>query len=509
MLAGASILLAGVCLVRFAEDRSWRRAAKRFAAAAGLEPGRPGGASETSLEPAGDLTMALAISEAMETRPRPVSEELLKGARGRMIEAAALRPGWAGHRYLLGLCDDDPVGERARRVLLLAARAAPGASEAWTALARADLAAWPALPAAAREATGEVFRHAMESEEFVSNEYAGVESALGADRARSHLPEDAGVLFAAAGSLAERGDVPGAGSLMARGQTAERRERERELDELERRQRLGDVEGLRRGCRAWFDRHPFREQDDAEGRRQLMRLLALWPNDRFGTWTRDPRARLVRFFLEGRLSKVPAETLLRTIDSLTGVPDPARARVMLAAGKPGPAQAFARAAIFSPEWDAYFLELSRAHLAAGRISEASAAMAKLSFGAREACEGLLARRDIARALRDGAAAAAIEEKISTMREPPLEDLAARGSLPICIDPEWSRGRLLQLASPPGPPALVAWGWDGGRAGTISLAGGWSSVDVPLDGLSGRRTLWASFLAGGAGRSLQAFLRESP
>jgi hypothetical protein len=499
IFSGASILLAGVCLARFVEDQAWRRAARRYAAAAGLEPGRPGGA-EISHEPAGDLAAAQAFLATLKRPSPPVSGEWRRMARDSMLEAAALRPGWAEHRHLLGLSDDEPSGERARRVLLLAARAAPGAIDYWTALARADLGAWPALPAAARAAAVEVFRRAVESEDFVSDEYAAVEAALGSHPARALLPENPGVLSAAAGSLAERGDIPGAASLMMRGQAAERSERERELADLERRELLGDADGLRRRCGVWFERHPFREQDDAEGRRQLARLLALWPNDRFGSWARDPRARLVRFFLDGRLSALPADPLLRTIESLTGVPDAVRARVMLASGRVGTAQTLARGAIFSPDWDAYFLELARIQLEAGKISEAGSALSKLSFGAREGCEALLARRSIARALEDATAAVAIEKRISAMREPPPEDLAARGSLSVCVDPEWSRDRLLRLVAPPGPPALLAWGWDGGRAGVVSLPERGGTVLVPLTVFAGQRTLWVSFLAG-AGRPL--------
>jgi hypothetical protein len=505
-LVAASILFAGVCLVRFAQDRSLRRSAARFAAAAGLDSDRPGGAVKVSVEPAGDLAAGLTVSAVLGQPGSRVSGKVRAGALALMLDAAAVRPGWADHRFWIGL--SDAAGERSRRVLRLAAGAAPGRSDLWATLARADLAAWPALSAAARSESVEVLGQAMKSEEFVSSEYATIEAALGSGRARSLLPEDAGVLSAAAGSLAERSDLPGAADLLARADVAERRDRGRDLDEIERHRRLEDVEGSRRRCRAWFEEHPFSEQDDAEGRRQLARLLALWPDDRFGSWSRDPRARLARFFLDGRLSDVPAETLLRTLDLLTGVPDAVRARVLLAAGRLAPAQALARGAIVSNDWDAYFLDLSRRQLAAGDVSEASAALTRLSLGARDGCEALLARRGVARALEDVIGASAIEARLAPMRDPPPEDLASRGSLPICVDPEWSRGRFLEVVAAPGHSALLAWGWNGGRAATLLLPAEGGSFVVPLDSFSGRRTLWASFLAGDASRSLHPLLKTA-
>ena len=123
---------------------------------------------------------------------------------------------------------------------------------------------------------------------------------LGRSRAVALLPEDAEVLNAAAGEpRADRATSPAPPAARARGGGRASGAR-RGSSGLERRARLGDVEGLRCGLPVVVRRHPLAELDDAEGHRQLSRLLALWPDNRFGSWPRDRRARIVRFFLEGR-----------------------------------------------------------------------------------------------------------------------------------------------------------------------------------------------------------------
>ena len=138
---------------------------------------------------------------------------------------------------------------------------------------------------------------------------------------------------------------------------------------------------------------------------------------------------------------------------------------------------------------------------AGLRKELGATHVEADLATREGCEALLTRRSLARALPDEAAAAAIEGKLAAMREPSPVDLAARGSLPVCVDPEWNGGRRLRLVAPPGPAALLAWGWDGGRAGVLALPERDVMIAVPLSRLPGRREFWVSFLAGGDGRPI--------
>jgi hypothetical protein len=503
LLALCALLAAAATAARYTQDLRLRREAERFVRAEGLADRYPGEGRAISLEPAGDLAAGLAVSAAVSkpvapARPLPVARQL-------MLEAVSCRPGWAYHRYLLALSDGAP-GARSRRILQLAADAAPGLDVIWSRLGKAVLAG-DRSPEALADAR-EILRRALLDEEFVSSEFSEIARSLGLSHAVNLLPEDAAVLQAAAANLAERDELPGAALVLERAEKAERREREDELRDLERRRGLNDVEGLRRGCIAWFDNHPHSQLDDAAGRHQLARLLALWPDDRLGSWGRDRRARLVRFFLEGRARDVQGKTLARTIDSLVGVPGAVRAHVDLLAGRPSPALDPGAVARDSLEWDPYFLELGRRDLAAGRVSEARGEIERLSLGAREGCEGLLLRRAVALSVGDPELAADAERRLAQLRDPPETDWASKGELSLCVDPVWSRGRRLDVEVGPGSPAILSWGWDAGRAGTVLVPGEAASFRVPLDSLTGRRTLWVSFLAGGTQRTLHAFLRET-
>lgn len=503
------LLAAGAPLARYTQDLGLRHAAQRFAEAAELGRIRPESAQAMSLEPAGDLAIGIAVSEAIRRSSPAASPETLRRARDLMLGAVAARPGWAYHRYLLGLADAAGPGDRSRRTLRLAAQAAPGMDAMWSSLGRAELAAWPDLSPSARSEASDAFRRALRDEDFAASEFTAIATALGSPRAMALLPEESAILDAAAGSLAENGDVAGAAQLLARAEKADRVERDQGLSKLDRLRQLGDLEALRTGCRAWLDRHPFTRFDDAAGRKQLARLLALWPNDRFGSWSGDPRARLVRFFLDGRAAGMEPEILVRTVESLTGVPEAVRARVQLAAGNLAAAQDLARGAglVASPDWDPYLLALSTRELSAGKIVEARATLARLSLAARDQCEALLLRRALARALGDGEELATAERRLAALREVSPEDWAPRGTLSICIDPEWSAGRRLDVTIGPGSPVILAYGWDGGRLQTLYFPSGGSVFSVALAGLSGRHDLWASFLVGSGGRSLHASIRE--
>jgi hypothetical protein len=154
------------------------------------------------------------------------------------------------------------------------------------------------------------------------------------------------------------------------------------------------------------------------------------------------------------------------------------------------------------------LELARHELGAGRIAEAARALEDLAPGAGDTCDALLLRREIGRRLGDSAESDAAERRLAPLRDPAAEDWSSRGSLSICVDPQWSEGRYLEVVVGAGAPALLTWGWDAGRAGAVSLPPEETSVKAPLQGLSGARMLWVSFLVGGQGRTLHALLRRA-
>jgi hypothetical protein len=509
LLTGLCLLAAGVTIARYVDDSRTRRAALRFARAAAVEKVSPDEESALASEPAGDLAVAAAVSAVLASG-RSVPSEVLSSGTALVAQAAAERPGWAYHRYLLARTDAAAPGERSRRTLRLAATGAPGMDTIWSALARADLASWSSLTPAERAEAPEIFRLAFRDETLVEAELPSVAVLLGQSRALSLLPDETGSLNAAAGVLAERGDAPGAARLLSRAEAAERREREQGLVELERRALLGDLKGLYEGCGVWFEKHPFEDLDDVDGRQQIARLLALWPDIRFGSWSKDRRARLIRFFLEGRTSSVSAEALLRSIESLSGVPEAVRARVYVLAGNIAGAQALAQGA--GPpatfEWDPYTLELGRRSLAAGKPAEARAALAGLSLSARDGCEATLLRRDLARAMQDAVELAAAEARLAELEQRVSEKQNSGGAIEVCVDPARASTGALEVAVGPGSPALIAFGFDGGRAGAASFPADGGSFRLALSGLAGRHRLWTSFLLGDRDRSLHACLKGS-
>jgi hypothetical protein len=48
------------------------------------------------------------------------------------------------------------------------------------------------------------------------------------------------------------------------------------------------------------------------------------------------------------------------------------------------------------------------------------------------------------------------------------------------------------------PAVVSFGWDGGRLGTVVVERS-ASISVPISGLRGRRTFWTRSVSGGTAR----------
>jgi len=507
LLAFAGAILSAA---RYARDASLRREAEALAPRPRSEATKGIDSKTLALEPAWDLAADDIVTEAVLGRDAAASPAFLPRASRLMRRAAASRPGWPVHWYLLALCDEPKSGERPRRVLKQTVQDAPGFEPAWKALARSEMDAWSRLSAAERSEAENSVKLAARDASFVELEFPRMVGILGADRAAALLPEDSEVLESAAASLAQTGDVRGAASLLSRADLADRREIAKEIEALERRRSLGDVEGLRRGCIACFDRHPLEGLDDPEGRRALAKLLSLWPDDRFGSWSRDRRARIVKFFLDGRQSDVPPEALRRAVGALTGVPDAVRARVEVLAGNLAEARAIARASASSasPDWRAYALELARNELGAGRIAEAARSLEDLAPGAGDTCDALLLRREIGRRLGDSAESDAAERRLAVLRDPAAEDWSSRGSLSICVDPQWSEGRYLEVVVGAGAPALLTWGWDAGRAGAVSLPPEETSVKAPLQGLSGARMLWVSFLVGGQGRTLHTLLRRA-
>ena len=534
-IAGILFLFAALAsMALYASDRSSRASVERFVQRFGIDRRHPADVEAMALEPAGDLASAMVVTSEFrpgrtaegEGRaegdsstsgyPQPSADEI-RASLDSILDAVAFRPGWPSHRYVLGLVEFASArlgGERSGPVRLWdvalrqAITAAPGMDDAWTALGEADLSFWGDLLPAERARAVDVFRRCFRTEEFVTSHFRDVEVAMGRQGAVDLLPDDPDVLEVAAGMLAEDADVQGASGLLSRLDKAERRERAEDLRRLEQRKRRGDVDSLRVQCREWFDQHPFGDFDDPVGRREVARLLELWPDDRFGSWARDRRGRLVRFFLDGRESDAPGVALLRAIESLTGVPDAVRARVLLQAGDLSGARSLAGRARDrdSSDWDSFYVGWARWEANHRNPIEARAALRQVSLTGRGSCDALILRREIGKALGDADEARVAEDLIATLRMAPSDEWSARGRVSLCLDPEWTAGRRLEIGVGEGQPAILSFGWAGGRAGTVSLSAEPSRIDVPLSGVSGARDFWVSYLVGGA-RPLHVALRQ--
>jgi hypothetical protein len=519
-LGGVALLLALASVWQYARDRRDRELALRIlrSASPAAATSAPG---EIANAPAADLASAAAVTQALSNATAPGaaggSGPLLREARDRMVSAIRTRPGSADHRYLLGLVELQSARgsggrlETARwaRTLRLAAEAAPGTDAPWLALCEGSLVFWKALPPSSRQEAPEVFRRCFRRPSFVATRFRPVAAAIGASDALALLPDESRSLGAAAHALIEGGDVEGSSLLLSRSERADRRERADDLLELEGLRRRGDVAALRAGCRVWFDRHPFGFFDDAAGRSQVARLLEVWPKDPAGPWDEDPRGELVRFFLDGRDRSVGPRTLFGALQSLTGVPGVVQARVLLIArDRAGAEKLAASAGEPAPiEWAPYFVELASRELREGRLEGARDAAAKLSPAAREECEALLVRRDIARRLAKADELGAIEKMLGPLCLPPPGDWSSRGAVSLCLDPESAAGDSVRVRVGSGAATLLSYGWDGGRLLTASLPSRSVDFRVPLAGRAGRHTLWASF--SGPVRSLEASSEPAP
>ena len=286
-----------------------------------------------------DLAAAIAVRAALsDTDASPPSvpgvrarEEEIAAARDLALDAAATRPGWAYHRFLLGRLDvwgrgiaREPSAPAIRDTwatpLRLAAVGAPGVDEIWSALGQTYLENWQKLSSSQRSEAIPVLRRALQDPRFVSARFLALSAAVGRDEAMGLLPENPDLLRAAADSFSLQGDLTAVAALLGRLDTAERKARATDLARIEGRFRARDQNGLRTACADWAAEHPTSELDDPAGRAQAARVLELWPGDRGGPWEGDPRADLVRFFLDGRESAVSAANSLADARRALGRP---------------------------------------------------------------------------------------------------------------------------------------------------------------------------------------------
>lgn len=386
----------------------------------------------------------------------------------------------------------------------LAATASPGLDAIWSAFATMSLESWPKLSSPDRSAAVPVFQRALQDPRFVSAQFSRLSEAVGREQAISLLPESPELLRAAAEALTSSGDLQAAAALLGRSDAARRKSSAAQLAKIEERFRMRDRNGLRTACIEWASENVVAGLDEPDRRAEAARVLELWPGDRGGPWDTDPRADLLRFFLDGRESSVDAATLSRTVDALSDVPDSVRARIKLRAGDLLGAEELAGRPENegSPDWTLYYIDLARFFLKQGRAREARGALDMLSQSSRDDCDALIARRDVAVALQDQPEISLVASRLDAQRygsRGPASE-AAGGTLTLCVDPSSAASQAVNLRLIPQAPAIVQYGWGASHLATVFLPGE-RVLSIPLAGLSGRRELTVRSVAGGPVRAL--------
>jgi hypothetical protein len=525
--------------VRYASDVFGRRAAERFLVDFDVTARRPAEAATIPYAPSADLAANLVADIALEDALGTVSlgdmtpdmrdrwlravervDDELIAARDIALTSASERPGWAYHWAMLGRVvytaqrrrEDAPTDAEAREwqtPMAASMRYAPGDFSNTTLAASAYLEMWPFLGDHARNEGMHTIRRALLDATFAARELIFVLGVLGRDETVSLLPNEPHTLRAAVNALAGNGDMAGATAVYRRWETAEWSSRSADLGEIERRAQMNDVEALRSMTSDWLARHPASDFDTAEGRRQVMRVLQLSVNDHIGSWSGDARAAAVSFLLDGRVT--PSRThqgiettpggfaIANAVSALTAVPEPIRARAHLLSGDIYDAEAiFQRSdTAGSFEWTPFLVDLATYRLSQEMPDAARAALESLAPAARNECNALIAGRDVARATGAKNREQEIAALLPSLDAPIAASQWSRdGSLTLCVDPDLASARQLTTVLGAQQPALIEFGWNGGRRGTLPIPAGRTALVVPLTGLSGRSRFYVRAVAGG-------------
>ena len=500
---------AGIAWMLYASDARARTAAHQFVDRYHVAERYPAHAATIALASTADLANEIAADVALQDISGSVDlsrvdaalrqlwissvarfDDELADARGLLVEAVRLRPGWAFNRALLGELEF----LRARRQMAL-----PGATERWFVPLRsamsdspgeesfasfagsALLEAWPYVGATHRGETMPIFRRALRDPQFVQRSYLLLIDVAGHDAVFAALPESAPSIRFAIDAEAEVGDVDAVARLFPRWERVEWKARVDDLAAVRERERLADLPGAKGKAILWLTRHAIHDFDTPAGWRQLSELLAAWPHEP-GTWRSDPRADIIQFLLEGRTRGVDGRAIRDAAALLAEVPPAVAARAALLAGDRFNAERIARgsATTGSFEWTDFYVDLAMERLAAGDRTEAAAALALVAPAARGECDVAIARAAI-----DGRTSAA------ATTDPVASWTGLR--VPLCLA---RNGRVVEALVDAASPAVVSFGWDDGRYGTLRLKAGANRIPIPTDGRAGRHVFFLRRVTGG-------------
>jgi len=406
-------------------------------------------------------------------------DEQLAQAADLTLDAMTLRPGWPYHPALLGQL----VYTRDARALapsivtqsnrwIVPLRVATAASSnddvLWQFTALAYLQTWPDLGSKHENATT-VFRRAFEDVDFVRATFGSATQIIGTDAAIENLPEAPKPLWAAFDQLAMGGDMEHAWRVHQRWDAAEWKQRALDLASIEQAASRRDVEIVRARCAAWTRDHSVWDYDTPAAHAQAARLLELWPVSDNGKWSSDERADVIRYFISGRRA-VNGALLVHTADTVSGVPESTQAQLHVLASDISGAELIAKRSesFGSFEWKPYVFELSRYWLNKGDREKARTVLAKLPAAARDECDAV-------------ALAGGERPEPSALRV----DLKDRIDVSVCVTRP--SGTLLRF-TPREASAIVDYGWDGARAGSVPVVAQGPGVDVMLPVAVGQRTI---------------------
>lgn len=513
LVAAVCLALSTVAVLQYLRDQRLRAPATEFIERFNLNERRPSHAetirrvptADLAYEVAGDVAVADALGEIPLSRLTDVERELWLRDIGRVEEelaeaerlllvGMAERPGWAYHRSLLGVIDfvrDEGATPRWFQTLDLAIKRSPGDFFLRTFAGYGMLDSWDNLTDAGKAKAEGIFRAALANRDFVSNSYLAVVDLLGPGRAAALIPDSPASLDAALKSHAEQGDAVRAAPLYLRWEKAEWRAREADLEAIQSRSRLNDFDGLQQACELWLRRHPAHGFDTAAGRAQAAKVLDLCPS--FPTrWRSDGnRAELVRYFMNGRLQHVKPRVLSDALAGISDVPRSDAAAVALSAGDLYQAEELAASALEDPlGWTSYFVALARFHLGKDDPEAAEAAIGRISPAARRECEVALVRRAV-----DEAAGRQTDLEPGIFLRFYPSPFWSEAGVPICIDPDAKPERLTVYMEVEDVPALVSYGFDGGRSRTRLLAPGRRQIQLPLENREGRHFFSYKVIAG--------------
>ena len=351
----------------------------------------------------------------------------------------------------------------------------------------------PALRVEALEA----IRIAFLDTAFVARHVGTAVDLMGEETVVGLLPDRAEPIRTLAAALADR-SLDQSKRLLDRADLAERGERAAALRRLEELDRRGDKKAVSEGCAATAAAYPAERFDDREGRQETARVLELWPTEP-GAWESDPRASLVRFLLDGSEDAPNGRRFAAPPPHCRTYPLPSAQKFfcLRATGREPKTYAPQRRqpphTTGSPTIFGWSARICGAGIWQQRGGHSIVCRPARGTPATRCWCGSKWRRSRRKEPRR------LTWSDAWMRfgleSGDADNWLRNGRLRMCIEPSTGVARSLAVGLKAAAPAVVAYGWDQGRAGTL-LVSDERVLVLPLTVRPGSRIFWFATLAGG-------------